>query len=262
MRIVNIISARPVIVLLTSSAGTAQQITRMITDAGAEAQIVADADALWHAFESWPALAIIDLTAPDWEIPVRRAKNQPHTKAIPIVAISPDLDAGEAFRARAAGCAEAWRVADLAATLPGLLDAVLHPPTRWPAGWDASPPAALCRGIEQFNAGEYWECHETLEALWVAEPRPIRELYQGILQVGVAFHHMQQRNYAGAIKMFRRGLPRLIGLPEMCQGVHVAALAAAARAIHDAVVALGPTAIETFDLTTLPKVMITGCAGC
>ena len=52
------------------------------------------------------------------------------------------------------------------------------------------PPAALRTGIEQFNRGEYFECHETLEALWLAEPTSLRRLYQGILQVGVALHHL------------------------------------------------------------------------
>ncbi len=79
-------------------------------------------------------------------------------------------------------------------------------------------------------AGEYWACHETLEALWIAERRPVRDLYQGVLQVGVAFHHLKTGNYPGAVKMLRRGLPRLRDLPEICQGLGVAELYRAARA--------------------------------
>lgn len=127
------------------------------------------------------------------------------------------------------------------------------------AGCDEAPPPALCHGIEQFNAGEYWACHETLEALWVAERRPIRALYQGILQVGVAFYHLQRRNYAGAVKLFRRGLPRLRGLPAVCQGVSVAELAAAARAVQDTVIGLGPERIGEVDLAALPKIRAAGC---
>ncbi len=107
-------------------------------------------------------------------------------------------------------------------------------------GWDEPPPADLLHGIEQFNAGEYWECHETLEGLWAAETREVRDLYQGILQVGVAFHHLEHGNFPGAIKLFRRGLPRLRGLPEVCQGVRVAELAQAARQVHDRALELGP----------------------
>ena len=123
--------------------------------------------------------------------------------------------------------------------LPRLLRDALHPPTRFVPGWNEPPSSALLHGIEQFNRGEYWECHETLERLWVAEAREVRDLYQGILQVGVAFHHLKNNNFPGAIKMLRRGLPRLRGLPEVCQGVHVLELATAARDVHDAALGLG-----------------------
>ena len=96
------------------------------------------------------------------------------------------------------------------------------------------------RGVAQFNAGEYWACHETLETLWRAELRPVRDLYQGILQIAVAFYHLERGNIAGAVKVFRRGLPRLRDLPEECQGVTVAALYRAARAVYDRTLTLGP----------------------
>ena len=47
-------------------------------------------------------------------------------------------------------------------------------------------PVLLRRGIAQFTRGEFVEQHETLEDLWREEPRPIRTLYQGILQIGGA----------------------------------------------------------------------------
>ena len=31
------------------------------------------------------------------------------------------------------------------------------------------PPAGLLAGIREFNRGEFFECHETLEELWMAE---------------------------------------------------------------------------------------------
>ena len=32
------------------------------------------------------------------------------------------------------------------------------------------PPLKLIEGIGQFNAGEYYDCHETLEEIWMHEP--------------------------------------------------------------------------------------------
>ena len=157
---------------------------------------------------------------------------------------------------RRAGCDHVWTRPHMMEELPELVQRALHPPNRWVAGWDEPTPPLLLRSIEQFNAGEYWECHETLETLWRAEERPVRDLYQGILQVGVAFHHLKGGNYAGAVKMFRRGLPRLRDLPEACQGVHVAALARAARGVHDAAVLLGPDRLGELDLSSLPKITV------
>ena len=84
------------------------------------------------------------------------------------------------------------------------------------------PPAALRAGIEQFNRGEYFECHETLEALWLAEPTPLRRLYQGILQVGVALHHLRAGNYRGASGLLARGIGYLEPFAPCCLGVDVA----------------------------------------
>ena len=66
-------------------------------------------------------------------------------------------------------------------------------------------------------------------------------------------------NYTGALKMLRRGLPRLRDLPEICQGLHVAELHRDARAVHDQVVALGPDHIAEFDTDTLPRIVLAGC---
>ena len=56
--------------------------------------------------------------------------------------------------------------------------------------WCAEPPPSLLlKGIEQFNRGEFFAQHETLEELWRAETRDVRYLYQGILQIGVGLHH-------------------------------------------------------------------------
>jgi len=117
-------------------------------------------------------------------------------------------------------------------TLSEVVERYLNPPITYPEGWDSSLSALARRGIEEFNRGEYFEQHEWLEEAWIEETRPVREMYQGILQIGVAFLQIQRNNWAGAIKMFRRGLPRLRALPPICQGVNIASLRAAAEAIH------------------------------
>src|SRR2546427_9111247 len=102
------------------------------------------------------------------------------------------------------------------------------------------PPPQLLEGIEQFNRGEFFEQHETLELLWRAERRDIRYLYQGILQIGVAFHHLRRLNHHGTVYMLTRGPAYLAPFEPRCQRIDVAALLRDAAAARRAVERLGP----------------------
>jgi hypothetical protein len=247
----------PVIVALEADLFFSVRIEAAARAAGARPVVVESAAALWDAIEAWPELVLIDLAAaPGWDEVVRRARSLPEFRAIPFVAFGSHVDTGTLKAARHAGCDHAWARSHFTTELPQLIQRTLHPPTRWVAGWDEPPPPSLLAGVEQFNAGEYWECHETLEMLWRAEPRPVRDLYQGILQIGVAFHHLRNDNIAGAIKMLRRGLPRLRDLPEVCQGVRIAELARAARVIHDRMAAPGKEEAGAPDSGALPAITI------
>ncbi len=116
------------------------------------------------------------------------------------------------------------------------------------------PPAALREGIAQFNRGEYFEQHETLELLWRAERRDVRFLYQGILQIGVAFHHLRRLNHHGALYMLTRGPRYLQPFAPVCQGVDVAALLEAAAVARAEVERLGPQRLGEFDWRLVPRV--------
>lgn len=120
-----------------------------------------------------------------------------------------------------------------------------------PAG---PPPVALYTGLAEFNAGAYFACHETLEAIWMREPAPIRRLYQGILQVGVGFYHLRNGNYRGTLNLLESAAGYLRDFTPTCLGIAVARLIAEAGAVRAAVVALGPDQLGAFDLTTLPQV--------
>jgi predicted metal-dependent hydrolase len=121
---------------------------------------------------------------------------------------------------------------------------------------DEPPPALLVEGIAQFNRGEFFEQHETLELLWRAERRDIRYLYQGILQIGVAFHHLRRLNHHGTVYMLTRGPRYLAPFAPRCQQVDVQALLAdAARALRE-VERLGPDRLSEFDWSLVPRVRI------
>lgn len=124
-------------------------------------------------------------------------------------------------------------------------------------GCDEPPPLRLLEGIALFNRGAYFEQHEVLEVLWRAEPRPVRRLYQGILQIGVAFHHLRRHNHHGAVYMLTRGSAYLAPFSPACQTVDVAALLGAAATALAAVDALGPDRLALFDWALAPQVHLT-----
>lgn len=105
---------------------------------------------------------------------------------------------------------------------------------------DDPPPPELAHAIQQFNAGELFEQHETLEVLWRATDAPVRALYHGILQVGVGLHHWSNANFHGATVLLAEGIERLRPFAPSCQGVDVAALIADASALRDDLLRLGP----------------------
>jgi len=121
-------------------------------------------------------------------------------------------------------------------------------------GCDEPPPPQLLEAVAQFNRGQYFEQHETLEALWRAESRPVRRLYQGILQIGVALYHIERGNHHGAVYMLTRGSKYLEPFAPICQGVDVQALLDAAATTLRTVEALGPTRLHEFNWASAPRV--------
>ncbi len=131
-------------------------------------------------------------------------------------------------------------------------------PAPRPAARCGEPPSReLLHAVEQFNAREYFECHETLEAIWIVEPGPIRTLYKGILQVGVGCLHLLRGNYRGATIKLQSGADYLEPFAPRCMGVEVARLIADARRLRAELVAHGPERLAEVDRALLPQVHFT-----
>jgi predicted metal-dependent hydrolase len=116
------------------------------------------------------------------------------------------------------------------------------------------PPADFLKGIHEFNAGEFFEQHETLELLWRATESDVRYLYQGVLLIGVGFYHQQQGNFHGTQAKLAAGIEMLEWFAPACQTVDVADLIARARVCLDQVRALGRERLSEFDRSLIPQV--------
>ncbi|KAF3772912.1 hypothetical protein EJ110_NYTH56616 [Nymphaea thermarum] len=60
-----------------------------------------------------------------------------------------------------------------------------------------------------FNSGDYYACHDVLEAIWNDAQEPIRTIIHGILQCAVGFHHLFNQNHRGAMMELGEGLCKL-----------------------------------------------------
>ncbi|MGA2110838.1 MAG: DUF309 domain-containing protein [Anaerolineales bacterium] len=98
-------------------------------------------------------------------------------------------------------------------------------------------------GLQLFNQKQFLEAHEELELAWRAEPRQARNLYQGILQLGLAWYQVSRLNYRGAMNMLGRAEFWLAPLPSACQGIDVEQIRGHVRQLRFEVETLGPTRI-------------------
>lgn len=85
-------------------------------------------------------------------------------------------------------------------------------------GPGAAPPE-LSAAVGQFNDGEYWECHETLEGVWLASEYPVRFFYHAVIKLAVGLHHAGRHNRHGsavklgdAVRLLRLFQPRYMGI--------------------------------------------------
>ena len=82
----------------------------------------------------------------------------------------------------------------------------------------------MAAGAALFDAGRYFEAHEVWEDYWREEHRPVRELYQALVQVASAFIQHGRQRPAGAKWLLERAFFHLAAFPDCCHGVDVAAL--------------------------------------
>ncbi len=118
---------------------------------------------------------------------------------------------------------------------------------------DESPPGQLLLAIRQFNEHEWFECHETLEDLWIGEEGEVRNFFQGILQVAIALHHWRNGNYGGAISLFNGGVTLLSRVSDACMWVDVAQLIADANRMREALEELGKERMGELDSVLIPR---------
>ena len=121
-----------------------------------------------------------------------------------------------------------------------------------------TPPAGVLEGIRLFNEHLFYEAHEVIEAEWHAERRPVRRLYQGILQIGVGFLHALRGNHAGALLLLADGIEKTSEFRPACMGIDTARLVFEAQACLDRLRFLGPARVDEFRPEDAPEIRRAG----
>lgn len=124
------------------------------------------------------------------------------------------------------------------------------------------------QGVEQFNQGQFYACHDTLEALWIEATEPQKTFYQGILQIAVGLYHLGNSNWRGAVILLGEGINRLSRYPANYSEIDVDDLLLQSAAllktlqqtgpekVSDWVIGDGKVAMENISLP-LPRILRT-----
>lgn len=213
--------------------------------------------------ERRPMAVLFDLRNPnaDWHSLAWALKSNPATRRIAILGFADDLD--ETLREQAEGVL-IDDIFDTQDTPNGPRLQTLHDRIQIYARRsddelrqavqrvvETPMPTLVHQGLKEFNAREFYEAHEYLEHAWMDETGPVRDLYRGILQVAVAYYHIESGNYRGALKMFLRALQWLEPMPDMCHGINVAKLRHDSRRARRRMEQLGAANLAEYDLSLL-----------
>ncbi len=75
------------------------------------------------------------------------------------------------------------------------------------------------QGIELFNSGRFFECHEVWEEIWKRSDGDEKLFYQGMIQAAVAILHALRGNPDGARSLLEKSLAKLDAMPAEHMGI-------------------------------------------
>lgn len=244
------------IVLMVDDLMFLSRLENGIRSLGYQVMVATDENTLTRALFQAPVLVIVDLFSArfDWVALIGLIKKS-KVGPVPVLGFGPHVDLDLREKALQAGCQAVVGRGAIAGQLPHLIEKHKWAPDR--SRCQDPPPTLLLEGIQLFNAGDYFECHEVIELAWNEEPSPVRLLYQGILQIGVACYHIQKKNWRGAMKVLERGLPKIRHFAPHCMGIDLARLLADAEAIRQELARLGPDWAGEFNAHLFPTIQFT-----
>lgn len=90
-------------------------------------------------------------------------------------------------------------------------------------------PLPFRRFLDLYQAGRFWDAHETLEDSWRAGRS---DFYQALILYASAWVHWERRNAHGVGAQLKKALHRLAAYPSSYLGIDVAALRSHCMAVR------------------------------
>jgi predicted metal-dependent hydrolase len=214
---------------------------------GYRARFVTRIEGLGEALKAAPVLVLVSTGSigVPWRRLVELVKERRPTPRPSVVSYGPHVDLDLRQQALEAGCDAVVARSAIANSLPSLLERYAWRPEL--SACDESLPAGVQKGIDQFNSRAFYRCHDSIELVWVDEPRDVRLMYQGLLQIAVAFYHVRKGNWRGMVKMMARGKGKLLPFLPSCQGIDLDGLLADLEACETTLRDNGPEMTAEFD---------------
>ncbi len=249
-----------IVVVLAGAASWAGEVVQRLHELNAvPLEIAQRGGYVGRLVDEAAALILVDGADEDWRFWVTTPKVSPATRRIPVVLVTDDRVQRDA--ALLGGANLTVTPHELTDVLPELLaDLARSPDAEALAELERQcaeplPPQAV-EAVRRFNAGEFYRQHDLFEALWMQEKGAVRMLYQGVLQVGIAYFQITRGNGRGALKMLLRSIQWLAALPDECQGIDIARLRADAALVRAELERVGEEGLDQFDLRLLKPVQM------
>jgi uncharacterized protein len=112
-------------------------------------------------------------------------------------------------------------------------------------------PPEFYAGLELFNRGFYFECHDVWEEIWGDAKGKNKIFYQALIMSAVSLYHFGNENLEGALSCLQKAERQFSQLPEEFLGLHVTRFVQQMKQFFEGM-ALGQTQL-TEDLLAKPR---------
>ncbi len=106
----------------------------------------------------------------------------------------------------------------------------------------------LERGMDLFNAGEYWHAHEAWETVWLRRRHlPDKLFFKGLIQLAAAHHQRTHGRYTGFLIHLDRAQNKLTPFRSEFMGIEIKLILSSIEACRNEALRLGKNKLTNFD---------------